>query len=169
MCLYWRLFGVAPLWPSSSDDRSSQSLRGPDGAHRFFANQCLWVRQRCQLMCPTRLPPFVSLLTGTIRLTLTSDIPPPRSRSNLFPRSQTNPKQSLKLTDPQQLRWRRGARSMSKFLRTYGPGSIDPDVAAVKERGRRGRAHSLCAPERVYAAKVRECAGSREKILKTGN
>ncbi|CAM9626317.1 unnamed protein product, partial [Hapterophycus canaliculatus] len=59
-----------------------------------------------------------------------------------------------KLTDPRQLRWRRGARSLHKFLRTFGPGSIDPDVAAVKDRGRTGRAHSLCAPERVYAATV---------------
>ncbi|CAM9305770.1 unnamed protein product, partial [Ectocarpus sp. 13 AM-2016] len=59
-----------------------------------------------------------------------------------------------KLADPQHLRWRRGARSLHKFLRTFGPGSVDPDVAAVKERGRAGRAHSLCAPERVYAATV---------------
>ncbi|CAM9300141.1 unnamed protein product [Scytosiphon promiscuus] len=59
-----------------------------------------------------------------------------------------------KLTDPQQLRWRRGARSLHKFLRTFGPGSIDPDVAAIKDRDRMGRAHSLCAPERVHAATV---------------
>eukprot|EP00752_Nemacystus_decipiens_P013078 g11567.t1 len=67
---------------------------------------------------------------------------------------QIGERKSLKLTDAQQLRWRRGARSLNKFLRTFGPGSIDPDVTAVKERGRRGRAHSLCAPERVYAATV---------------
>lgn len=64
-------------------------------------------------------------------------------------------RQHNKLTDPQQLRWRRGARSLHKFLRTFGPGSVDPDVAAIKHRGRTGRAHSVCAPERVYAATVR--------------
>lgn len=72
-----------------------------------------------------------------------------------FPYNLSNAVQCDKLTDQHALRGRRGARALHKFLRSFGPGSVDPDVASVRERARRGRAHSLCAPERLYASTVR--------------
>ncbi|CAM9782962.1 unnamed protein product, partial [Sphacelaria rigidula] len=67
---------------------------------------------------------------------------------------QISEKKCRKLGDQRTLRGRRGSRALHKFLRGFGPGSVDPDVASVRERGRRGRAHSLCAPERLHAATV---------------
>lgn len=100
-------------------------------------------------------------LYPTHQLTLYATVRYPPAASNIIFMfavvyfSVRNPQQCYKLADPSQLRWRRGARALNKFLRGFGPGSVDPDVASVKERGKRGRAHSLCAPERLYAATVR--------------
>lgn len=75
--------------------------------------------------------------------------------SSLNPPTNTKHYQCAKLGNPRLLSGRRGSRALHKFLRNFGPGSVDPDVASVKERRQRGRAHSLCAPERVHAATVR--------------
>ncbi|CAM9746425.1 unnamed protein product, partial [Discosporangium mesarthrocarpum] len=61
-------------------------------------------------------------------------------------------KKYQKLTDKDFLSRRRGARILNKFLRGFGPGSIDPDVMAMMDQPRRQRSRSLCAPERLHAA-----------------